>query len=339
MAYKSVATASWCCAVWKKKRRSGVTPKGSSRRPNGEWYILNYSVAVGRGQYGEARELFEFAGLLDGVAEVLGAEGDAKAEEASQEDSQGQVQLYIGLGWNIRQGGGLGDGYIGDFLLIEQAAVAFLRGLHFFDEAGELLHVILVDLSHLLHQVRLVAVVRERVMAVGNAQLPVRTRGAFAGHKEGDNPRQVGLEGDRDHAGHQTEMLGEIGRDAVRFVHWRIDLPVVRLGTLDLALDFADGGEILVEFAPVGRPKVRFQLAGILGNEVEDAAPVFRLARTFRRRHRLARAEQPLKQRARVQSRRQGLRPAAPGEIVGVGAGIAGIAVTRLAGVIHAEFE
>src|ERR1035437_5456029 len=78
------------------------------------------SVAVGSSEYGEARERVQLTRLLDGVTEVLGAEGDAKAEEASQEDSQGQVQWHVGLGWNIRQGGGLGDGYIGAFLLIER---------------------------------------------------------------------------------------------------------------------------------------------------------------------------------------------------------------------------
>src|ERR1039458_4761389 len=111
--------ASWCCPVRKKKRRSGVTPKGSSRRLKWERYMMNYSVAVGSGQDGEAREIFEFAGLLNGVTEVLGAEGDAKTEEAGQEDSQGQVQRHVGLGRNVRQGGGLGDGYVGDFLLVE----------------------------------------------------------------------------------------------------------------------------------------------------------------------------------------------------------------------------
>jgi hypothetical protein len=34
--------------------------------------MMNYSVAVGSSEYGEARELFEFAGLLNGVTEVLG---------------------------------------------------------------------------------------------------------------------------------------------------------------------------------------------------------------------------------------------------------------------------
>ena len=57
------------------------------------------------------------------------------------------------------------------------------------------------------------------------------------------------------------------------------------------------------------------------------------------RRHRLAGAEQPLEQRARIENRRQRLRFAAPRQIVGVGAGIAGIAIARLARVFHAQFE
>ena len=50
-------------------------------------------------------------------------------------------------------------------------------------------------------------------------------------------------------------------------------------------------------------------------------------------------AEQALEQRARIENRRQRLRLASPRQIVGVGAGVAGIAIAGLARVFHAEFE
>ena len=56
-------------------------------------------------------------------------------------------------------------------------------------------------------------------------------------------------------------------------------------------------------------------------------------------RHRLAGAEQAFEQRARIEDRRQRLRLAAPCQVVGVSAGVAGIAIARLARIFHAEFE
>ena len=115
--------------------------------------------------------------------------------------------------------------------------------------AGELLHVIGVDLRHLFHQIFLIAMVGERMVAVGDADLAIGARGAFVRDQERHDARQVGLERDRHHVGHQLEVLGEIGRDAVGLVHVRIDLRVVLLGLCELPFDFADRGEVLVELA------------------------------------------------------------------------------------------
>ena len=55
---------------------------------------------------------------------------------------------------------------IDNHAVVQKAAVAVFGGLHLLDETGELLHVILVDLPHFLHQVGLVAVVGQRVMTI-----------------------------------------------------------------------------------------------------------------------------------------------------------------------------
>ena len=45
--------------------------------------------------------------------------------------------------------------------------------------------------------------------------------GAFARHQEREHARQIGLERDRHHVGHQLEVLGEVRRHAVGLVHPR----------------------------------------------------------------------------------------------------------------------
>ncbi len=59
----------------------------------------------------------------------------------------------------------------------------------------------------------------------------------------------------------------------------RIDLRVVLLRAFDLLFDFANGGEIFVQLAPVGGAQIAFQLLGVVGDEVENAAAVAVLAR------------------------------------------------------------
>ena len=108
---------------------------------------------------------------------------------------------------------------------------------------------------------------------------------------------------------------------------------------LDLPLHFADGGKILVELAAVGGPEVASQLLRVLAYEIENAAAILGLPRARLRAEIDAVAEQPFEQRARIENRRQRLRLALPRQVVGVRAGVAGIAVARLARVLHADFE
>src|SRR5450759_4162126 len=69
-------------------------------------------------------------------------------------------------------------GAVDDHAVIEQRAVTFLDRLQLLHPGGELEHVIAVDLRHLFHQIGLIAVVGERMEAVGYADLAVGARGA-----------------------------------------------------------------------------------------------------------------------------------------------------------------
>ena len=64
-------------------------------------------------------------------------------------------------------------GTVDDHRVVEQRAVALLRRLQLRHPGGELLHVVPVDLRHLVHLLHDVPVVRERMMAVGDADLAV----------------------------------------------------------------------------------------------------------------------------------------------------------------------
>ena len=86
-------------------------------------------------------------------------------------------------------------------------------------------------------------------------------------------------------------------------------------------------------------PRPALQLPRIVGDEIQNAAAILRFARARFRAENHAVAEQPFEQRPRIENRRQRLRLAAPRQVVGVRAGVARIAIARLARIFQAEFE
>ncbi len=180
---------------------------------------------------------------------------------------------------------------------------------------------------------------RQRMMAVGDVQLAIRARGAFVGDQERNHAGQIGLESDGQHVGHQFEVLGEIRGNAIGLIHVRIDLGVVFLGPLDASFDFANRRKILIELAAVGRTQAAFEVLCILGDEIENAAPVAGPSGALLGSQRCSIAEQALEERARIEHWRQRLRLALPCQVVGVGAGVSRIAITGLTRVLDSDFE
>src|SRR5581483_11997492 len=104
-------------------------------------------------------------------------------------------------------------------------------------------------------------------------------------------------------------------------------------------LDLANTGEILVQFGAIPRAQAGLQAAGVLLHDIEDALLVAQAAlTTLRRLVRVAVAEQPLEDRARVYLMGHRHRLRAPGDIGGVGAAIAAVTVARLRAAFAAEF-
>ena len=108
-------------------------------------------------------------------------------------------------------------------------------------------------------------------------------------------------------------------------------LRALRFGLLDAPLDVADRVEVLGQLRrDRAAPSPRCSRPTSIGHRVEDAAVLLRCApRRDRRVGGAAVAEQPLEHRARVVLHRQRRRRAAPGDRVGVGAAVAGVARRR----------
>ena len=207
-------------------------------------------------------------------------------ETAAAADQQ-RRQIFVQMAVAIRQTRAVDDDRV-----IQQIGVAFLGRFQLFEETCQLLSVIFVDLRNLLHQIRLVLVVRTGMVTVRDADFAIGARCAFAGDQERNDARHVGLERDGHHVGEQLEVLGEIRRYAIGLVHPRIHLSVILFGLFELPFHFADGREIFVELALVGRSERRLQLLCIGCDEIQNALPVLRLLGALFGRHGLASAEE-----------------------------------------------
>ena len=75
--------------------------------------------------------------------------------------------------------------------VVQERAVPLGCGLQLREELGEQRHMELVDLGHPGDLCGVVAVVRERVVRVGDADLGIGPRAGFAGELEGDHPGDV----------------------------------------------------------------------------------------------------------------------------------------------------
>ena len=139
-------------------------------------------------------------------------------------------------------------------------------------QVGELAEVVLVDLVQALQLRRLVLVMRQRVVRVGDADLRIGVSADFARQHEGADPGEVGLVGQREQVHHQLGVLGVVGRHADRLLDHRQLARVLLLGHLDAALDVAHRLEILVDLRLVLRPEGAAQPPDLVADEIEDAA-------------------------------------------------------------------
>ena len=162
------------------------------------------------------------------------------------------------------------------------------------------------------------------MVGIGNADLRIRAAVQLAAQHEGEDPRDVGLPGQRGEVEQQPDVLGVRLGDADRPGEVR-QLGVAPLGELDAALDGAHRVQILGDPRPVAGADLAPQPGQIVADGVEDAAVLAKLRPPLRRR--AAFAEKPLEDDAGVVLHRQRRRRVAPRDGVHVDAAVAVLAV------------
>src|SRR6185503_1412881 len=180
------------------------------------------------------RALLRELACLDVVAAL-----EAPARVAGEQHRQIQMVVHVAVAHAAA---------VDEQRVLEQVAVAVGRVLQPLQELGEQAHVVRVDLRFLLHLLRVVVVVRDRVMTVGDADLRVAQPRQLAAHHERRHAREVALERERLELEHQVHVLLErLGDAARRRRRLQPALRALILGLHDSPLDLADVGEILVE--------------------------------------------------------------------------------------------
>ena len=242
-------------------------------------------------------------------------------------------QVVVGVRVGIAQAAA-----VDDHRVVEQRSVLVLRVPQLAEEVGQHRHVVAVDHLQPRHLLRVVLVVRQAVVGVGDADGAVGPVAPLAAVHQRDHARQVGLERDGDEVRHEPDVLLEGRRDAVGAVeHRQVDAVVARVS--DTPLHLAHRVEIVAQLAAVARAQRRAQPRGVVEHEVEQAAVLPRPDGPHRRIGGVAVAEQPREYPARVVlvGQRRGGR--APGDGVAVGAAIAGIAAADHPHVLQPELQ
>ena len=132
----------------------------------------------------------------------------------------------------------------------------------------------LIDLRHARDLVRIVAVMRERMVRIGNTDLWVGAIAGFAGELERDDPGDVTLQRQHLQVEHQSRVIG-IGR---RHAHGPVQIRQriirgVSLGLLNAALDLAHGVKILADPRAVTRPELSVETRDVFIEPIEEAGP------------------------------------------------------------------
>ena len=209
--------------------------------------------------------------------------------------------------------------------VVDQRAVAVGRAGQLGHELAEERHVVLVDLLHLLDLLAVPAVVRQRVVRVGDADLRIGRAALLAADHVGEDARRVGLVGQQEQVVHQPRVVLERDRDAGRRLQQRELAVGLRFGDLDAALDLAHCVEVVVQLALVLAVQAALQPGDLVHHRVEDAALLLRASPPHARVGAAGVAEQPLEHHPRVRLARHRRRLVVPGDVQ-VRATVAGVA-------------
>ena len=224
--------------------------------------------------------------------------------------------------------------------MIQQRAVAVRRRLQLVQQIGERLHVQFVDLDDLGDLFLIVLMVGDRVVPVRDADGAVAAVAAFTRHHETDYAGHVRLESDDDQVAHYLGVLLELVGDAGGpFQQRQLHCRALFFRFLNAAFNVANAVQILGQLALVARAQSRLQTRDVSTDEIEDASILLHHLQTGGGIVRFPISEEALEHRARVDLHRIRRGGGAPGNGVGIGAAITGIAASREVRLFEADLE
>ena len=223
------------------------------------------------------------------------------------------------------------SGAVKNHAVVQKAAISFGDGFEALQDVGDLAGVELVDVADFSLFCGIVLVVGERVMAFVDADEAVAFVASFVGEHEGGDARGVGLEGKDHHVSHKADVFFVRVRSAFGFVPFGkgVDVPLlaVPFGSFQPEFDFADGVKVFIQFGAVFVADFAAQSFGVFEEEVEDAVlKSFPSEGAFGFFGGVVVAKKPLEEQSGVGFFGHGSGGVAPGDVVGVGAGVAGVA-------------
>ena len=135
-------------------------------------------------------------------------------------------------------------------------------------------------------------------------------------------------------------MLRVIGGDAGGRGNQRVFGVATLFRPLDARFEFADAGQILIQFVPVAPAQALLHRLRVLKNKIKDGPFLLPAAAQIIRAFAVRTgAEEPLKNLARIRLGRHRRGGRTPGEIVLIGAGIAGIARAGITAGVAGQFQ
>ena len=136
---------------------------------------------------------------------------------------------------------------IQDRHVVQQRTVAVGRRAELRQVLREELRMIAVDLRHVRDQLGHVAVMRQRMVRLGHANLRVRAGALLLADHERDDARQVGLKRQELQVEHQRQVIFEDRWHALRLLDRRQLEVALFLGFLDAPFDVADRLGVFVD--------------------------------------------------------------------------------------------
>ena len=156
--------------------------------------------------------------------------------------------------------------------MVEERTVAVLSGLELLEESCKQRHMKAIDLGNLCNLVGIVTVMGQRMVRFRHAYFWVGASTRLSRELKGDDPSDVGPQGQHLEIEHQLRVVG-VRR---RHTHGAIKIRQFPFGgrgfrLLDPAFHLANGVQVLADLGPVFGAKSRLQARRVLDNPVEEA--------------------------------------------------------------------